>query len=179
MSAWRKEYLQGLEDRDRREKADLEIFTSCKLGTTMLWGIPLTGGQDTRLADRASLLSDLPREGHVPLGLECLDPAGVGRERLIAAEPEAVRTEVLAQTVAALRLDLAEAQRSKGQLQMQLKATNKELELLKNKSDREGRALTQLSAERGTLATRIRDRDEELRGKSKLLEVCSSLFRLP
>ncbi|KAH0561993.1 hypothetical protein GP486_003303 [Trichoglossum hirsutum] len=83
---------------------------------------------------------------------------------------DGVPGEAPAQTVAALRLDLAEAQRSKGQLQVQLKATSEELEMLKHKSDREGRAIVQLSVERATLATRIRDRDEELKGKSKLLE---------
>ncbi|KAI9856530.1 MAG: hypothetical protein M1813_008908 [Trichoglossum hirsutum] len=149
MSAWREEYLQGLEDRDRREKVNLEIFTSY-----------------TILADRTSVLLGCPREGYIPSGQD----SSVTARGHPNAVHDGVPSEVLTQTVAVLRLDLAEAQRSKGQLQMQLKATNEELEMLKHKSDREGRALIQLSAERATLATRIRDRDEELKGKSKLLE---------
>jgi hypothetical protein len=173
MSAWREEYLQGLEDRDRREKVNLEIFTSCKLISVNLWTILLIGGQDTILADRTSVLLGCPREGYIPSGQD----SSVTARGHPNAVHDGVPSEVLTQTVAVLRLDLAEAQRSKGQLQMQLKATNEELEMLKHKSDREGRALIQLSAERATLATRIRDRDEELKGKSKLLEV-RSLFWL-
>ncbi|KAI9774773.1 MAG: hypothetical protein M1839_001640 [Geoglossum umbratile] len=168
MSAWRKEYLQGLEDRDEREKANLEIFTSCKLGWTITWTVLLMGRQDTKLATRTSVLSTLPR-GHTPLGPD-LEPSGSGRGRPIIAVHEGVLAEASPGTVAALRLDLTEAQRSKSQLQTQLKAISDELRMLRDKSDREGRVLTQLSTERAALATRIRDRDEELKGKSKLLE---------
>jgi Autophagy protein 16 (ATG16) len=170
MSAWRKEYLQGLEDRDRREKADLGVFISCELSWKITWTVPLMRRQDTKLADRASILSTLPRRGNTALGPE-LEPSGAGRGHPITAVPESVPVEASSETLAALRLDLAEAQRSKSQLQVQLKAISEELQMLKDKSDREGRALTQLSTERITLATRIRDRDEELKGKSKLLEV--------
>jgi|SRR5579862_2247740 len=128
------------------------------------------GRQDAKLADRASVLSTLPRRGNTALGLD-LEPSGAGREHPITAVHEGVLVEASPETVAALRLDLAEAQRSKSQLQMQLKAISEELQMLKDKSDREGRALAQLSTERITLATRVRDRDEELKGKSKLLEV--------
>ncbi|KAH0536644.1 hypothetical protein FGG08_006512 [Glutinoglossum americanum] len=149
MSAWGNEYLQGLEDRDTREKANLEIFNS---------------------SNRTSVLLNLRREWPIPLGLECSDSTSTGRRRPILTTHEGVPTESLVQTIATLRLDLAEAQSSKGQLQIQLKATNEELGVLKDKSNREGRTLAQLSAERATFATRIRDRDEELKGKSKLLE---------
>ena len=104
------------------------------------------------------------------MGLD-LETAGAGRGHPIAAVHEGVSAEASSEAIDAFRLDLAEAQRSKSQLQMQLKAINQELQMLKDKSDREGRALTQISIEKAALATRIRDRDEELKGKSKLLEV--------
>ncbi len=72
---------------------------------------------------------------------------------------------------AQLRLELAEALRSQGQLQSRLKAAEEELVSLRARTKSDGRAIRALNSERNALATRVRDRDEELRGKSKLVEV--------
>lgn len=72
---------------------------------------------------------------------------------------------------AQLRVDLAEALRSQGKFQSRLKAAEEELETLRAKTRNDAKAIRTLTAERNTLATKVRDRDEELRGKSKLIEV--------
>lgn len=69
------------------------------------------------------------------------------------------------------RSELAEALRSKGQLQIRVKNAEEELEKLRVKSTAEGRRLAELTTERAILATKVKDRDEELKGKAKLLEV--------
>lgn len=76
-----------------------------------------------------------------------------------------------------VRDDLLEAQKARGGLSKRLEAVNKELGELQLKSRDEGRRLSQLSSERALLTTKVKDRDEELRGKTKLLNV--RLFSSP
>lgn len=52
--------------------------------------------------------------------------------------------------------------------------TTAELEKLKKKSTQDGRRIAALESERTHLQMRLKDRDEELRGKAKLLNVCIS-----
>lgn len=73
--------------------------------------------------------------------------------------------------MAQLRSDLAEALRSKGQLHSRLKTAEEELERLRQKNKFDGRMVKDLSSERTILMIKVKDRDEELRGKAKLLEV--------
>lgn len=47
-----------------------------------------------------------------------------------------------------------------------------EMQKFKTKSKTEGKRITELTAEKTVVATKLRDRDEELRGKAKLLDVC-------
>lgn len=69
------------------------------------------------------------------------------------------------------RADLAAAQRSRSELQEQLSRTTTELEKLKAKTQQDSRRIASLEGERTHLILRLKDRDEELRGKAKLLDV--------
>ncbi|KAL1897100.1 autophagy protein 16, interacts with Atg12p-Atg5p [Sporothrix stenoceras] len=71
---------------------------------------------------------------------------------------------------AQLRVDLAEALRSQGKFQSRLKAAEEELETLRTKTKSDARSIRSMTAERNALQIKVRDRDEELRGKSKLVE---------
>lgn len=72
---------------------------------------------------------------------------------------------------AELKRDLAEALRSKGQLEAKLKTSTAELQKLRTKTKTDDKGLHDLTAERNTLATKLKDRNEELVGKTKLLKV--------
>lgn len=74
-----------------------------------------------------------------------------------------------------MRRDLVEAQRSKAVLEAKQRDVTDELEKLKAKSKAESKRIQELTGERMFLMTRLRDRDEELRGKAKLLEVRDNL----
>ena len=76
-----------------------------------------------------------------------------------------------------IRHDLSEAQRSKGEMQARLQILTEELQNLKMQAKVDGKRINDLTTERTALVIRIRDRDEELRGKAKLL-VVSFLFFL-
>lgn len=73
--------------------------------------------------------------------------------------------------MARARQDLSEAQRSKGVMQSRLDSISDELQRLKLQSQHDSRRINELISEKTTLSIRMKDQDEELRGKAKLLEV--------
>ncbi|KAI9794744.1 MAG: hypothetical protein M1835_006375 [Candelina submexicana] len=153
MSSWRTEYIAALEDRDRREKAHLDLFNAY-----------------SKLADRAAsleTLSTLP-EPSPEASSKSPEPNNKARPNRVA-EDRATKA-VSADALNRIRQDLIEAQRSKAELQARLKTTTEEAAKLKSRFEVDNRRLNELATERTTLAMRIRDRDEELRGKAKLLE---------
>jgi Autophagy protein 16 (ATG16) len=84
---------------------------------------------------------------------------------------DSITSPVVGDGSAQLRSDLAEALRSRGQLQLRLKMAEDELEKLKLKNKSDAKLIGDLSSERVILLTKVKDRDEELKGKTKLLEV--------
>lgn len=72
---------------------------------------------------------------------------------------------------AQLRSDLAEALRSNGTLQSRVKAAEAELVQLRAKTRKDTKTIEDLTKERAVLSQKVRDRDEELRGKARFLEV--------
>ncbi|KAL2367064.1 hypothetical protein RJZ57_008606, partial [Blastomyces gilchristii] len=72
--------------------------------------------------------------------------------------------------LSAARKDLSEAQRSRTELADKLAKTSAELDKLRRKTNGDARRIEALVAERALLLTRVKDRDEELRGKAKLLD---------
>ena len=73
--------------------------------------------------------------------------------------------------VVQMQVDLMEAQKARGDLSKRLTDVNEELQRLQVTSKDEGRRIAQLNSEKNALAIRLRDRDEELRTKKKLLDV--------
>lgn len=71
--------------------------------------------------------------------------------------------------VARLRVDLAEALRAKGQFQTRLQAAEDELLRLRSKTTADTRTLRELTSERKHLTVKLRDREDELRAKNKLV----------
>jgi len=84
---------------------------------------------------------------------------------------DATTTSTAHDVAAQTRGELAEVLRSNGQLQARTKAAEAELVKLKAKSKADGKLIDDLSKERAFLSQKLKDRDEELRGKTKLLDV--------
>lgn len=70
-----------------------------------------------------------------------------------------------------IRVELAEALRSKGQLQTRLKSAERTRDELRARVKADERLIKQLQGDKAILSVRVRDRDEELRGKTQLLVV--------
>lgn len=73
--------------------------------------------------------------------------------------------------LAKIRRDLSEAQRSKGAMELEIQGLAEEIQRLRAQSKLDRKRLNELALERTNMATRMRDQDEELKGKAKLLEV--------
>ncbi|MCJ1403309.1 hypothetical protein MMC11_006532 [Xylographa trunciseda] len=141
MSSWQAEYLAGLRARDSHEQANKEVYDAY-----------------TRLADRAASLSTTQSP-------DLIEPE---KEKLgYKAASTSAKVEV---SSAQVRQNLADAQRSRGELETRVAVVTGELEKLQLKSKTETQHINELTAERLNLVKKLRDRDEELRGKSKLLE---------
>lgn len=69
-----------------------------------------------------------------------------------------------------IRQDLAEAQRSRGVLEGRLQSVTEELRKLRIQSSLDTKGIQELSKEKDMLVRRVKDRDEEIKGKAKLLE---------
>ena len=76
-----------------------------------------------------------------------------------------------AETSNSLTEDLVEAQSKRSELQATLSVLQNEFDNLHVRSRTERKLLNDLVSEKSALTMKLRDRDEELRGKAKLLEV--------
>ena len=86
-------------------------------------------------------------------------------------EKESASSTTTGDGISKVRHDLSEAQRSRGLMEQRLHGVTEELQKLKIQSSLDCKRIGELSREKATLTIGMRDRDEELRGKAKLLEV--------
>jgi molecular chaperone GrpE (heat shock protein) len=131
---------------------------------------------DTQLADRTSKLhavaaatstSSTPRQSDsqsIPA------PLVAPSKKQLSSESGSTPTDLLNTA----RAELSEAQRSRYDLQDRLNRASKELEKLHRKGNLDDRRINTLENEKVHLQLRLKDRDAELKGKAKLLEVSSS-----
>ncbi|AEO69102.1 uncharacterized protein THITE_2146125 [Thermothielavioides terrestris NRRL 8126] len=152
MPDWRQEYLAGLSDAEKQKSPlNHELIAAY-----------------SQLLDRVSVLEAEKAALQLQSGTgaptspspSAPPPTSGGGGAAAADEPA---------LVARLRLELAEALRSNTQLQRRAQTAEDELARLRAKSAAEGRAVRELTAERRTLAVKLRDREEELRAKNKLV----------
>lgn len=61
-------------------------------------------------------------------------------------------------------------------MQSRLDKVSEELQKLKLQGQFDSKRIRELNAEKATLTTRMKDQDEELKGKAQLLEVCPYLL---
>jgi len=136
-------------------------------------------GLDTRLADRTATLTTPINTAASPVG----DPKPSvprGTQRTISGATAKNQTAGVSPTelLNTTRAELSEAQRSRSELQEKLNRVNTEVEKLRKKNTQDARRINALESERQQLNSRLKDRDEELRGKAKLLEVRRYLWMI-
>ncbi|KAJ6144489.1 hypothetical protein N7470_008384 [Penicillium chermesinum] len=157
MAHWREEYLAALAVRDQREKANVNIYDASMA--------------DARLADRTAALTAVPGSSSADRPIQLSDsqrtiPAPLVTKKNQSSDVGPSTMDLLKST----RADLSEAQRSRSDLQEKLGIVTTEVEKLRKKSVLDSRRINALESERLSLQLRLKDRDEELKGKAKLLE---------
>ncbi|RFU34937.1 hypothetical protein B7463_g1420, partial [Scytalidium lignicola] len=145
MTSWRDEYLQALKERNQRDTASFP-----QINTEFITAF-------TELLDRTAALE------------------AEKATKIAGPEKPSNPKDDAPQTLAndggpQLRNDLAQALRSNGQLKSRLKTAEAELARLKAKTKTDTELVKELSGLRTVLTQKVRDRDEELRGKAKLLD---------
>lgn len=135
---------------------------------------------DTKLADRTacSTPTTAPPSGAQSPAAAARSPSTTDPKKQSKGEPAQSPHDLLALT----RADLSEAQRSRSELQDRLSRTKADLEKLRKRSTLDGRRIKTLEQDATHLQLRLKDRDEELRGKAKLLDVGlvpAHLFHFP
>ena len=118
---------------------------------------------DTHLADRAAELSQKASTDPLVEDATTQIPLVAGKRggKVISPPPEHLWQ---------IRQDLTRAQQDRAELQTRLDKVTKELETLKAKSKVDTKRISQLSAGVTQMTVRLRDREEELKGKAKLVE---------
>lgn len=130
--------------------------------------ISLCAFPDTKLADRAGRSTPTtasPSGAQSPAAPR--SPPTAGPKKQPRGESAQSPHDLLALT----RADLSEAQRSRSELQDRLNRTTGDLEKLRKRNTLDGRRIKTLEQDATHLQLRLKDRDEELRGKAKLLDV--------
>ncbi|KAM0352446.1 hypothetical protein ACHAPU_002113 [Fusarium lateritium] len=141
MPNWRDEYLSSIKDAELNNPVNMELVQSC-----------------SQMADRISALETEKN------GLEAL-VANSGKKNVQSTEPLSNDPGV-----AQLKQDFAEALRSKGVTEKRLRASEEELMQLRSKHKNDTKSIRDLTADRNSLTTRVKDREYELREKRKLIE---------
>ncbi|KPM34716.1 hypothetical protein AK830_g11857 [Neonectria ditissima] len=143
MPNWREQYLSSLKDAELSNPVNMDLVQTC-----------------SQMADRISALETEKSS------LESRITTG-GKT---AAQPVDPSSTSAHPAVAQLKQDLAEALRSKGVTETRLRTAEEELAKLRSKSKTDSKSVRDLTADRSTLHTRLKDRDFELREKRKLIE---------
>ncbi|KAL2829975.1 autophagy protein 16 [Aspergillus cavernicola] len=121
---------------------------------------------DTKLADRtASLMGETSEtKGPAQQPTPTIPVADSKKQPSPASGPSPQ------DLLTATRADLTEAQRSRSELQERLARVTADWEKLRKKSTHDGKRINSIESEITHLQLRLKDRDEELKGKAKLLE---------
>ncbi|KAL6864264.1 autophagy protein 16 [Trichoderma novae-zelandiae] len=148
MPNWRDEYLSSLRESELNNPVNMELVQAC-----------------SQMADR---ISSLEAE---KLALESqIASLGTSRTKSPSLQPSQAAAAANDPGIAQLRLDLAEALRSRGVAEVRLRAAEEELDKLRSRTKQDSRTIKDLTAERSFLATKVNDREYELKEKRKLVE---------
>lgn len=169
MTAWVDDYLIALVERDKDEKAEQGLYNKCqwsKLYKPTFVNESTT--LDTRLADRVATRHPAATEyqNHV----EDRQPHTADKQKSADSrfQQPASRDN---HTLQKMLQDLGEAQRSKSAMELRLQQLADQTKKLSIQAEIDAKRIADLTIEKAHIFSRMRDRDEELKGKAKLLEV--------
>ncbi|QSZ37271.1 hypothetical protein DSL72_009365 [Monilinia vaccinii-corymbosi] len=156
MTSWRDEYIKALQERDEREQASYQRFDAQFIEAY------------TQLLDRVSALAAAVAAHDVsPTSANPISPSSSATSQKTPSKNATQTHPSTSSEILQLRASLAEALRSSSHFQSRLKTTEAALQALRAKSTSESKQIETLTRERNIMERKIRDRDEELRAKTK------------
>lgn len=165
MTDWLSQYSAALDQRDAREQVHKPYIDACKLPShisTDRRGALILKNIDTKLADRTASQPLVPPEPLSPQPSTGKERAGTPSKKAAQEDPNDLLTR--------LRADLASTQKARQTLQSSLTDLTTQLtdlQLLQRTSQSQ---ITALTRQKTDLERRVRDREEEIRLKAKLVE---------
>jgi uncharacterized protein involved in exopolysaccharide biosynthesis len=103
--------------------------------------------------------------------LEALNPHAIEKTKTDISKDAGRDTSTNAAGDLKLKMELAEALRSKGQFEARLRTADEELQKLRTKTSADAKIISSLTAERNALVTKLKDLGHEAREKWKLVQV--------
>ena len=138
------------------------------VNTAPVFFLPSLRHADTKLADKIGSLQAQAGEAQPVSSPRASPNLGEKNPKQISKQITIGKSSIDA--ASKIRQELSEAQRSRGILEAKLQSTTDELQKLKIASNLESQRVSDLNRERDQLVRRVKDRDEEIRGKTKLLD---------
>jgi chromosome segregation ATPase len=177
MADWIQRYSAALDARDTREQAHKPYIDACTRShlVSKVLHMANTMTVDTALADRTAQLSrqqlqpaskpasPSPQSSQIPTSKERTGTPTKGNKD---AEPTAAASDLLS----TLRADLSATQKARATLQAQLSDLTTQLSALSTQQKVSQSQIAALSRQVLEAERKLQDRDEELRGKSKMVE---------
>lgn len=174
MADWIQQYTAALDVRDAREQAHRPYIDACMSTSSLKISddhIILTPKLDTALADRTAQQS---RQAAVstPSSPKPQTPSSTERPNASSKikEPAEPTTAASADLLTTLRADLSATQKARSTLQTQLTALTAQLSALSTQQRTSQSQITSLTKQVQDTERKLQDRDEELRGKGKMVE---------
>ncbi|KAI6245670.1 Autophagy protein [Erysiphe necator] len=143
MSLWRDEYLDALKECEKKK-----ICSYAQIDDKLIEAFTILLDQTSALEAQKALF----------------------RSTLNQDESRNSGTLISEREILLLRSELAEALRSNGQLSLRIKLADVELAKLREKNKSDMNTIEEIFKDRLNLTQKLKDRDEELRGKTKLLD---------
>ncbi|EZF75959.1 hypothetical protein H105_02577 [Trichophyton soudanense CBS 452.61] len=154
MSSWRQDYSAALRIRDQREKAYISVLEAY-----------------TRLVDRSGSLEKERAEAvRYAQNLSRFKGTDTHQDKKYQSPDDSPAVISGLGPLLTANQDLAAAQKAREELSNKLEQATAKLDTLMRKLNTESQRVADLAVERTQLQIRLRDRDEELRGKAKLLD---------
>ncbi|KAK6381365.1 autophagy protein 16, interacts with Atg12p-Atg5p [Exophiala oligosperma] len=152
----------ALRERHEVEQASLTLYDYCtKLADE-------NAGLQNKAATVAAAQTTQAEDAEQSPPVQPSSYLGMGIRRVTS--PAAARPDSPTVVVAQIRQDLAKAQQERGDLQARLEKAVQDLDTLKAKAKVDSKRIAQLNAGLSQITVKLRDREEEIRGKAKLIE---------
>lgn len=155
-SDWREEYAASIDDVEINNPVNMELVSTC-----------------SQMADRISALQAEIESLHTAQQAAAAPPSTTStKKKSKKDQPPPVPEPSVDEDsfIARLRLELAEALRSKGVSETRLRSAQEEVDRLQTRARSNEKTIRTLELENSTLTRKLKDRDHELREKGKLIE---------